>query len=466
VADRVIFDGEPGTRYTNDTGKIQYQFIAALINTCGVCLQYHMKVSRAWPIPIHRNCRCIQRQIKPGGQAPRDFVDYRKLLDEMEPDQQAAAVGASSYRLLKAGVITWEDVVTPSRVRTLEEIVAKKRLTVDQMVKAGVKPFWANKAYNAVHTEEHERVRAHRAGLIKNLEKAGLSQEQLVKELGGRLAGRLVIGPGPEGPYTKGPAWPGGPVPGTGGSSAAELAGLIAAWKPAKQKAAMPKKPESKPEAPKPERQQQTPAVPPTPKPPEPESEPEWMKRLDLEKLLAKEAAHVPLPEHDQQWHRNIRDFIRYGKQQGYEITPLRGKDLDRYLKTKKERRNAPIFYNAPERRIYINADSVFWPEMHQITEAQAKRGWWVSDRPFSTVDHEIAHAKHHDSVKSLTKSAMSVTWDKATKELAKSQVSGYAASSPLEFVAEVYSGIKHGKTFGPRIMALYKRIGGPPVDG
>ena len=78
---RDIISGDPGTVWDNDTGKVQYQFIAALNNTCGVCLQYHLKISAAWPIPIHYNCRCIQRLIKPGQTAPQPFCDYRELLD-------------------------------------------------------------------------------------------------------------------------------------------------------------------------------------------------------------------------------------------------------------------------------------------------------------------------------------------------------------------------------------------------
>jgi hypothetical protein len=251
LADRIIISGDPGTRWTNDTPRVLYQFIAALINTCGVCLQYHLKISTAWPIPIHYGCRCIQRAIEPGGKAQHDFVDYRKLLDRMSDDEKTAAIGKSNYRLLKSGLATWDDIVTPSRVRDFREVVAKKHLTVDQMVKHGIKPYQAEKAYNAVHTAEHEAAAAHRKQLLNNLVGAGLSQQQVVNELAGRLAARVTIGEGPTGPYTTGPAWGGGPLPGTGGSSAAELAALISGWKPRRQTAAMGAKP-AEPAAPKP----------------------------------------------------------------------------------------------------------------------------------------------------------------------------------------------------------------------
>ena len=81
MAERLIISGDPGTIWENDTERVRYQFIAALQNTCGVCLQYHLKISSAWPIPFHYNCRCIQRAIKPGKKAQHAFVDYRELLD-------------------------------------------------------------------------------------------------------------------------------------------------------------------------------------------------------------------------------------------------------------------------------------------------------------------------------------------------------------------------------------------------
>ena len=163
MAERTIISGEPATRWTNDTGKVQYQFIAALINTCGVCLQYHLKIGAWWPIPIHYGCRCEQRAIKPDAQAPHEFVDYRALLDKMPPAEQAAAIGASNYKLLKAGVVKWEDIVTPSRVRDLREVVAKKKLTIERNDQGRRRPALGSRtAHAAVHTPEHELVAAQR----------------------------------------------------------------------------------------------------------------------------------------------------------------------------------------------------------------------------------------------------------------------------------------------------------------
>jgi hypothetical protein len=232
VTARIIFDGPAGTRYTNTTEQVQYQFIATLANTCGLCLQYHLKISRAWPIPLHFGCNCGQAKIKPGQHAPHEFTDYRQLLADMSHSQQVAAIGASNYKMLTSGLVKWEDIVTESRVRDFREVVANKRLTVPQMVKHGVKKLQAERAYNAVRTAEHEAVEQHRRKLLEQLTGAGISQENLVRELSERLAARVNIAAGPLGPYSSGPAWSGGPLPVGPGSHAGALAGLLGKAKP------------------------------------------------------------------------------------------------------------------------------------------------------------------------------------------------------------------------------------------
>src|SRR5579885_3470214 len=122
---RTIIAGEPGTTWKNDTDRPWYQFRASLINTCGVCLQYHLQLARFWPIPLHPGCRCRQVPVKPGTVAPEPFADFRKILDGMAPSQQAAAIGRSCYRLLKAGIVPWDEIVTAARVRSLREIVSR-----------------------------------------------------------------------------------------------------------------------------------------------------------------------------------------------------------------------------------------------------------------------------------------------------------------------------------------------------
>lgn len=176
--------------------------------------------------------------IKPNEEAPQPFADYREILDNMSPHDQAAAVGASCYRLLKTGVIKWEDVVTKNRVRDFREVVAMKKLTVAEMTKHGVAKYQAEKAYASVHTPAHEHAERQRREALERLTGAGIAQDKLVEELSKRLAGRLTVAAGPTGAQVGrpqdnfGPAWAAQTLPGTGPSSAGELAKLITGWKP------------------------------------------------------------------------------------------------------------------------------------------------------------------------------------------------------------------------------------------
>lgn len=214
-----LVNGPPGTRYTNDTSRVLYQFVASLINTCGTCIQYHMQIGTFWPIPLHRGCNCRQELVPPGKQAPHEFVDFEKILADLPQKQQIAAIGKSNYALLSRNIVEWEDVVTPSRVRTFQEVVSRKNLTVDRLTKAGVDRGIAEKAYANVHTPEHEFVEKQRRDLLERLRKAGLSQDVIVSELSRRLAGRVGIAAG------LGIAEQG--LPGVGGMHASDLAKFL-----------------------------------------------------------------------------------------------------------------------------------------------------------------------------------------------------------------------------------------------
>lgn len=178
---KVIFNGEPGERWTNDTPKVQYQFVAELRNTCGACLQYHMAIASFWPIPIHRGCRCRQAPVRPG-QAAEPWVDFRELLDGMDPSQRRAAVGSTLYKLVKRGVVKWDDAVTGSRVRTLQEVVARNKVGVDAMVKAGARKPIAEAAWRAVNTPELKIVDARHKALVAGLERAGVSRDKTIED--------------------------------------------------------------------------------------------------------------------------------------------------------------------------------------------------------------------------------------------------------------------------------------------
>ncbi len=215
---RITFNGAAGTSFTNDTGRVLYQFHASLQNTCGVCLQYHLAVGPWWPIPIHRGCRCRQSIVFPGAQAD-PFIDFRELLRGMDPDQQTKAIGRSGFILVENGVVPWEEFVTRGRVRPLREVVSRLNLSVDQMVKAGVNPRIAANAHASVNTPAHVIARQHRQNLVNNLKQAGLSNQQIQQGFGSKMSERIGIAAGPSKAQRFQPQW-------TDGGSLAKFLGL------------------------------------------------------------------------------------------------------------------------------------------------------------------------------------------------------------------------------------------------
>jgi hypothetical protein len=195
--------GEPGSTWTNDTGKVQYQLIVDWVNSCGLCCQFDHQVGPSWPIPFHRGCRCRQRAIWPGKES-LPFVDFREKILELDRPQRSRVIGASALVLVEKGVIGWDDVVTKTRVRSLREVVSRLGLTVDQMAKAGVRRDLAAKAHQSVNTPAHELAEQHRKELIAKVVKAGVSPAQVKEAVARKLAARVSIGAGPSGP--SGPA--------------------------------------------------------------------------------------------------------------------------------------------------------------------------------------------------------------------------------------------------------------------
>jgi hypothetical protein len=226
MADRVIYTGEPGTVFTNGTAWVQWQFLASLWHTCGTCLGYHTRVSpQPWPIPIHPGCRCRSVPIVPGGDAPEPFIDRAQLFRALPRDRQAVAVGGLVVlRLLDHGLAAWEDVVTPERVRDVWEVVRRRKLTVEQLVKAGIPRFRAEAAVARARSAEAEAAaeEAHRRERLQRLVGPDRAAAALARALA-TVVGRMVM-----------PA----PAAGLGSSPARELARLLSEWRPPRRSVA------------------------------------------------------------------------------------------------------------------------------------------------------------------------------------------------------------------------------------
>lgn len=187
---RVVIAGEPGETWTNDTTKVQYQLKANWRNSCAVCIQFDRQIGPLWPTPFHRNCSCTQGAVYPG-KTSEPFVDFRDKIRELEPAEQTRVMGRSTFVLVETGVVKWDDVVTTGRIRSLREVVARNKLDVETMVKAGVMRRHAAKAYEDVNTPAHRIVAEERKQALKHLEEL-VGQEVARRRAAERLAKRVA----------------------------------------------------------------------------------------------------------------------------------------------------------------------------------------------------------------------------------------------------------------------------------
>lgn len=194
--------GTPGDVWTNETGRVYFQLKVQFRNSCGQCIQYANQIAPYWPLPFHNNCNCEQTPIRPGESADA-FVDFRAELDQLPLSQKVAAVGASNWKLIKDGVVTWEDVVQPGRIRTLREVVARKKLSNDVLKNAGINKSVRSRVLGVVESPEVIANQVQRAGIVSALRNNGVSDQRIREALRGNLTTRLnLLGPSNPSPIT------------------------------------------------------------------------------------------------------------------------------------------------------------------------------------------------------------------------------------------------------------------------
>jgi hypothetical protein len=159
----------------------------------------------------------------------------------------------------------------------------------------------------------------------------------------------------------------------------------------------------------------------------------------------------------------DVRKAIDYGREQGYELELVTRAQLTSQFKfTAKKIQDVPLFYHGAAKKIYINQYSNYWKNPLVDAHVQGSRGFWASTHPLGPVDHEIGHAKHHEALGSAYFAGnLRTAWDDATAAIITQKVSRYAATSRVELVAEVYTGLKSGKVYDDEIMTLYRSLGG-----
>jgi hypothetical protein len=94
--------------------------------------------------------------------------------------------------------------------------------------------------------------------------------------------------------------------------------------------------------------------------------------------------------------------------------------------------------------------------------------GWRATGSMGEVATHEFAHIRDFQS--ETTQRQMEIWRGSKLEAEIKEQVSTYATSNKLEFIAEMYSGIYHGNIevneLDDEVIELYKSLNGPPVPG
>jgi hypothetical protein len=155
---------------------------------------------------VSSNCRCKQVLVKPGELA-EPFVDFREEVRKLDDKERTRVVGKASLRLIESGVVGWDDVVTPTRIRTFQDVVYLNRLTAKNLKRAGISPGVAVNAL--IHAAEARGQVAAVAGRpIAALKGQGLAPSEIRAKVAAGIADRIGVRPLPRRPPAAPPPAP------------------------------------------------------------------------------------------------------------------------------------------------------------------------------------------------------------------------------------------------------------------
>lgn len=193
--------GPAGTVWTNDGTRTKWQLIVRFQGSCAVCIQNAHVLSNWWPIPFHKGCGCTQIPVRPGEQS-RPFLDFRAEVERLDAVQQGVVMGTENYQLVRAGVVTWPDVVTKTSIRPFHVVVQRARLSESDLVALGIDQQAAREAIAIVQTSERLAAQARTRAAIDRLKELGLSDEEIKEAVTAKLASRFGTSKKPYKPHS------------------------------------------------------------------------------------------------------------------------------------------------------------------------------------------------------------------------------------------------------------------------
>lgn len=118
-----------------------------------------------------------------------------------------------------------------------------------------------------------------------------------------------------------------------------------------------------------------------------------------------------------------------------------------------------------PPEKVTLVKNSVWWSNPKKYSREQRRSGHWASSDPAAIVYHEIGHSRSkrtgfiNDSTKAWGIGTRPFS-NERNQRLAR-RVSKYGATSPSEFVAETYAGLKTGRKYDYQVMRAYREEAG-----
>ena len=121
--------------------------------------------------------------------------------------------------------------------------------------------------------------------------------------------------------------------------------------------------------------------------------------------------------------------------------------------------------FHSGTRTLYVNPDAATGEDRRADFEA----GFLSTPDQQGNIMHEMIHSKHSSAALSNDGPSLDElredNFDSDEKEMIREEVSDYAATNGMEFVAEVGAGVLSGQEYSDDVMELYDDLGGPEVE-
>ena len=124
----------------------------------------------------------------------------------------------------------------------------------------------------------------------------------------------------------------------------------------------------------------------------------------------------------------------------------------------------AAAAFHTGQRTLYVNPDAATGENRRADFEA----GFLSTPDQQGNIMHEMIHSKHSRAALSSDGPSLDElradNFDSDEKAMIREEVSDYAATNGMEFVAEVGAGVLSGQEYSDDVMELYDELGGPEV--